>query len=321
MTVTVKNYLVRKIDTDNHVICFNPEKHGKITGSRFLAVLGKDSHMSDFKAACLISRIYSEYEPTKYTEAGDAIEPIIRSYVRDNWQKLPKCKLQYGDGDRVTVEDPVEKRDCNYDHFRSEPVFGGLVDGYIRVNGSRRAVLEIKTSSRRDQWEDGKIPEGYLLQASLYAELSGLDTVVFAVGFLEDGDYDNPKAWIPNDENFLIVAVHKKDISEEMSAAEEWFRKYILRGMTPKWGDNDAKVVGNFLSRDVAFVPADLMSKIDGFLRLPEEDRSVPEQEIMISLSETMGPNDLCIRYEQGGYLFTVTKINGGFSMTVDKLL
>ena len=78
MTVQVRNQLVRKIDTDNHVICFNPSKHGKITGSRFLAVLGKDNYTSDFKAACLIARIYSEFEPTKYTEAGDKIEPIIR---------------------------------------------------------------------------------------------------------------------------------------------------------------------------------------------------------------------------------------------------
>jgi hypothetical protein len=320
MSATVKNYLVRKIDRDNHVICFNPEKHGKITGSRFLAVIGKDSFMSEFKAACLISRMYSEYEPTKYTEAGDIIEPIIRSYVRDNWQELLGEKLQLGNGDKITVEDPVEKRDCHYDHFGSEPVFGGLVDGYIRINGSRRAVLEIKTSSHRDAWEDGKIPEGYLLQASLYAELSGLDTIVFAVGFLEDEDYDSPKDWAPNHDNFLIVSVHKKDIADEMSYAEEWFRKYILRGMTPKWEDRDAEIVGCFLQRDLFFVDADLMSRIDEYIGMPESDeRTDLADEIKNALAEKMTSDDYSIKYEQNGYLFTVTKTDEGYIMTVGK--
>lgn len=320
MSATVKSYLVRKIDRDNHVICFNPEKHGKITGSRFLAVIGKDSFMSEFKAACLISRMYSEYEPTKYTEAGDIIEPIIRSYVRDNWQELLGEKLQLGNGDKITVEDPVEKRDCHYDHFGSEPVFGGLVDGYIRINGSRRAVLEIKTSSHRDAWEDGKIPEGYLLQASLYAELSGLDTIVFAVGFLEDEDYDSPKDWVPDNGNFLIVSVHKKDIADEMSYAEEWFRKYILRGMTPKWEDRDAKVVGCFIQRDLFFVDADLMSRIDEYIGMPESDeRTNLADEIKNALAEKMTSDDYSIKYEQNGYLFTVTKTDEGYIMTVGK--
>lgn len=320
MSATVKNYLVRKIDRDNHVICFNPEKHGKITGSRFLAVIGKDSFMSEFKAACLISRMYSEYEPTKYTEAGDIIEPIIRSYVRDNWQELLGEKLQLGNGDKITVEDPVEKRDCHYDHFGSEPVFGGLVDGYIRINGSRRAVLEIKTSSHRDAWEDGKIPEGYLLQASLYAELSGLDTIVFAVGFLEDEDYDSPKDWVPDHDNFLIVSVHKKDIADEMSYAEEWFRKYILRGMTPKWEDRDAEIVGCFIQRDLFFVDADLMSRIDEYIGMPESDeRTDLADEIKNALAEKMTSDDFSIKYEQNGYLFTVTKTDEGYIMTVGK--
>ena len=50
----------------------------------------------------------------------------------------------------------------------------------------------------------------------MYAELAGLDTIVFAVGFLEDEDYDEPEAWAPTDDNSKIVVMHKKDISEEM---------------------------------------------------------------------------------------------------------
>lgn len=320
MTVQVRNQLVRKIDTDNHVICFNPSKHGKITGSRFLAVLGKDNYTSDFKAACLIARIYSEFEPTKYTEAGDKIEPIIRSYVRDNWDVLLKDRMSLSEGDVITVEEPVDKRDCHYDHFGSEPIFGGLVDGYLRLNGTRKAILEIKTSSHRDDWADGKVPEGYLLQASLYAELAGLDTIVFAVGFLEDGDYDEPEAWAPTDDNTKIVVMHKKDISEEMEYAEDWFKRFILRGMTPKWTDRDECVIDNFIQREVTFLSGELVCTINKLIdSYGKCDTSEMEDEIKHALAGKMLTDNDRIKYEHNGYVFQVKKVDGQCVLTITR--
>ncbi len=104
--------------------------------------------------------------------------------------------------DEVQVEEPVAADKCGYDHFHDNELFGGLVDGYINVNGKHTAILEIKTASSRDRWldDEGKVtvaPPDYLLQAGLYAELSGLDEIVFAVGFLEEDDYDRPAFWVP----------------------------------------------------------------------------------------------------------------------------
>ena len=221
MGIVVKRENLKRIDFEKKVVEFDKDaRHGKITGSRFLAVLGKDPHSSDFKAACLIARVFYDDSKNKFTIAGEAIEPIIRSYVRENRDIILRKLLDIGADDAISVEEPVAAKDCWYDHFRKVEIFGGMVDGYIVVNGRRYAILEIKTTGSRDDWSDGnggvKIPEGYLLQASLYAQLSKLEKIFFAVGFLEEADYVNPQNFVPSENNTLFVAVDKKDITEEM---------------------------------------------------------------------------------------------------------
>ena len=137
---------------------------------------------------------------------------------------------------------------CGFDHFAEENVFGGMVEGYIIYNGERAAVLEIKTAGDKEKWLDengniAKVPENYLYQASLYATLGGLERIVFAVGFLTEGDYDDPKGFVPDEENFAIVIVNRMDISDDMEIAEEWFNRYILGGITPRWTEADAELV------------------------------------------------------------------------------
>jgi hypothetical protein len=311
---------IREIDEGDKVIRFDPASHGKITGSRLAAVLGIDDYTTEFEAACNIARIYSEYETTKYTEAGNTIEPIIRSYVRDNAvQFLGKDLLSSCDGS-ISVDEPVSKYDCSFDHFRSERVFGGMVDGYIRVNGKRAAVLEIKTASDPDKWldENGdatKVPENYVLQASLYAELSGLSKIVFAVGFLKDSDYDDPKSWTPNAEDCRIVVIDKKDMTEVMSTAKKWFDEHIVRGITPKWTEKDEKIVNYLTTRHVEILPSDLSGMIETYVNNAKElerqkDLKAVNEKLrpMIeeSLADMMG-DDTRMEYDHGGYVFTLS--------------
>ena len=100
-------------------------------------------------------------------------------------------------------------------------MFGGPVDGYVLNNGSRNAVLEIKTASSRESLEDdsgdyANVPMSYMWQASLYAGLSNLDKIVFLVGFLEESDYNRPKQWVPNEENSYFIVKYKLDMNEYM---------------------------------------------------------------------------------------------------------
>jgi hypothetical protein len=144
---------------------------------------------------------------------------------------------------------------CGYDHFHDSTLFGGLVDGYINVRGRHRAILEIKTASGRERWldADGGVavaPEDYLLQAGLYAELSGLDEIIFAVGFLGEDDYRRPAFWKPSPENCFLVHVRKPDMTGPMKEAEDWYRRYIDIGETPQWTDADAELIAWLRSYD-----------------------------------------------------------------------
>lgn len=99
-----------------------------------------------------IARIYPGDPPNKYIEAGNILEPIIRTYVRKHPEVI--AGLLGCDTSQVSVEEPVPADMCGYDHFHNNDVFGGLVDGYINVDGRHTAILEIKTASSRDRWLD-----------------------------------------------------------------------------------------------------------------------------------------------------------------------
>ena len=326
-----KLYMVKEIDKDNKVIRFDPESCGKITGSRFQAILGDDTYMTEFAAACLIARIYSESIENKYTKAGEAIEPVIRKYVNENGHDLLADALELSSSDRFGVEEPIPKKDCNFDHFKETPIFGGMVDGYIRVNGKRRAVLEIKTASSREKWTDSqgniaKVPENYILQASLYAELSGLDEIVFAVGFLKDEDYDDPQEWKIGDDNFYVVHMMKKDISEEMEVGRRWYERYIGNGVTPEWTERDSEIVDCFFTRKLSFVSPDLVEMIREYA---DTQDSGLEREIEERFISMMNQNFRRMEYQQNGMMFIISEkedadgdgcASKGYRMTVTKI-
>lgn len=310
MGINIKRANIKKIDINEKIIEFDPKKHGKITGSRFLSVLGKNKYMSEFKAACLIARLFWDDTTTKYTEAGNIIEPIIRSYIRENWSSIFTDKMFMPSYDKVTVEEPINKKDCYYDHFKSNNIFGGMVDGYIRINGSRDSVLEIKTSSDRAQWydEDGnkRIPEDYYLQASLYAELAGLKRIVFAVGFLQEKDYDSPKMFVPTPDNTTIFIVEKKNISKEMKTAEEWFKKYIEKGVTPKWSEKDTGVVDTLTSDRIDNMPGEYMLHFRKYIEMYMGGADLTNistciTRLMVSIALNGAKS---VTYEQNGFHF-----------------
>lgn len=315
---------VRCIDRDRKVVKFDSDAwHGKITGSRFLAVLGKDDYMSDFKAACLIARLCYDDTKSIQTEAGEKIEPILRSYIRENRDTILRDRLHL-DGGEIRVEEPVAKNDCGFDHFKRAKVFGGLVDGFIDHNGKRYAILEIKTTGDRSKWfdENGEniIPEGYELQASLYAELSKLDKIVFGVAFLEQADYDDPEAFVPTEDNTLFLAVDKKDISEEMRVAEEWYHKYIDAGITPEWGEKDAELVDFLTSLRITDMPGEAQMLFKKYIKYMDSEEDLSDLEYTLSdiLMSKAVDGVRKVVHQQNGVTFTLSLDNMRMTVTRD---
>ena len=325
MGIYVKRNNVKGIDRQNRVVKFDPDaKHGKITGSRFLAVLGKDEYMTEFKAACLIARVCFDDTRTKFTEAGDAIEPIMRSYVRENVDTLMKGIL--GTDGRLSVEEPISKEVCFYDHFRNDRIFGGMVDGYINLDGERYAILEIKTSGDRSKWydENGNIivPEGYHLQASLYAVLSNIERIVFAVAFLGDDDYVRPGSFVPARDNTLVFAVDRKDISEEMADARDWFARYIESGKTPEWSDADETLVDMIGTSDtIDDMPNEARRLFKKYIRMMDtDDVSDLEYNLKEIMSERAADGVRTIVYRVDGVTFSLSMDDYSFTVIPDSI-
>ncbi|MCQ2070121.1 MAG: YqaJ viral recombinase family protein [archaeon] len=234
-----------EFDDEDKVVVFDVYRKKKITGTRLGPILGMSEFATPFKICCEMAGLYPGDKTTKYMEAGNIIEPLIRNYVRKNAVSLLEGPL----GTKTPiVEEPVDRVKCSFDHFHDNKVFGGLVDGYISFDGKRQAILEIKTSHDKEKWldENGNVtvvPESYIMQAGLYAELSKLDRIVFAVGFLEEEDYDRPAFWVPTPENTYIIVIDKPDMTKHMADAEEWYHRYLDAGETPAWTDADAELV------------------------------------------------------------------------------
>lgn len=231
-----------EISDDEKTIYFETWKPKKISGTKIGGILGYSEFATPFKVACEIAGIYPGDKANKYIDAGNALEPVLRNYLGQSCTRMLSGPMGLSEGQKAAVEQPVEGDKCGYDHFHDNKLFGGLVDGYIVIDGERKAILEIKTSHDKSKWDDGKggftnIPMTYQLQASLYAELAGLDTVVFLVGFLEESEVIRPNAWKPSEDNVKIIVVPRLDMKPYMEEAESWYKEFILNGYTPEWSD------------------------------------------------------------------------------------
>ena len=238
-----------EICDDEKTVYFETWKPKKITGNKINGIFGYSKHATPFKVACELAGIYPGDKANKYIDAGNILEPVIRNYVGRNCTAFLSGPLSLPEGSKAAIEQPVEKEKCQYDHFHDNKLFGGMVDGYVLVDGKRDSILEIKTTHDREEWldESGRptnVPMAHMLQASLYAELAGLDRIVFVVGFLKDPeDYIRPNSWKPTEENTFIVVKDKLEMTKYMADAEAWYKEYILNGYTPEWTDEDEELL------------------------------------------------------------------------------
>lgn len=237
-----------RVDRERHRITFSAGKFKKITGTKLAAIVNRNEYCSEFEVACDICKLFTEEVDNKYVRAGSTIEPRIRQYVRDHTGLMDIL------GTDLRIEDPVDPNECWYNHFgKGSPYyrkglvncefsdFGGLVDGYVDFkDGTRVAVLEIKTAGaeKRDAWfKDGEftVPEHYVLQASLYCKLTSpeLRKIVFAVGFLEEKDYEEPGSWEPDEYNtFIGITDTHPEIDIIMFDAQEWYNNLRSRALS-----------------------------------------------------------------------------------------
>mgnify|MGYP002763346409 FL=1 len=246
-----------------------PKKPKKITGTRFAAIMGKNTWNTPFKTWCEITRTYEEpFEDTVYTISGKVIEPKQAEYMR-------RAYFMTG------LKTPTDIFGENYfkrtfgDFFKNEPIFGGMWDYLLYdESGKPTTVLEMKTTKRSEDWEND-IPEYYALQAALYAYLLGVDSVMMVASFLEDKDYKAPEAFVPSSKNTIVipfkVSERYPDFDELIKKAEKWWKSCVEGGVSPTFDEKKDADILKVLRTNTLNPETDIESVMEEAEALQEE--------------------------------------------------
>lgn len=250
-----------------------PKKPKKITGTRFAAIMGKNTWNTPFKTWCEITRTYEEpFEDTIYTIAGKVIEPKQAEYMR-------RAYFMTG------LKTPTDIFGENYfkrtfgDFFKDEPIFGGMWDYLLYdESGKPTTVLEMKTTKRSEDWEND-IPEYYALQAALYAYLLGVDSVMMVASFLEDKDYKAPEAFVPSSKNTIVIPFKISErypgFDKLIKKAEKWWKSCVEGGVSPTFDEKKDADILKVLRTNTLNPETDIESVMEEAEALQEENERV----------------------------------------------
>lgn len=223
----------------DHVTLDKMGKPKKITGSRFASILDLNTWTTPFETWCDMTKLYKEpFIDSIYTIAGKVIEPKIIKYLNDEMYQ----------GRVVGPEDYFgnDFTKMRYDFYPHEPVFGGMWDALIvGKNGQPKAVIEIKTTKRAEDWQHG-VPLNYKLQAMLYTKLLGLKQYIFAVAFLDDDIYEDPSKFVASQATVkeFVYELDDAEITRYMDQSIDWYYDYIDKLKSPEFDEKkDATIL------------------------------------------------------------------------------
>lgn len=231
----------------NIILSEPPKQRLRITGHRIASVLGLNPYQSEFGAWVEITKLAKlPFEDNKYTLFGKCVEPKLIDMVRKKFPNVFSIEEYYGNNiDKYKWNNFVDDSD----------VFGGIIDavGTKEDLKTLTMIVECKSSSKPQAWENNQVPIDYLLQGCLYSYLKGLDRVLFICCFPQDLDYNHPEQFEPNETNTIMVVKKIKDVVIEMSNGEmitfqeaidyceEWWNKYIETGISPEFDERKDK--------------------------------------------------------------------------------
>ena len=232
--------------TGKYIVIDEPKQRLRITGHRMASVLGLNPYQTEFGSWAEITKLVKlPFEDNKYTIAGKTIEPMLIDIAREKFPNAMSIEEYYGNN----------FDDYRYNNFKNDSnIFGGVMDAVCTEDDMKTltAIIECKTSSKPQEWENNNVPISYLLQGAEYCYLKGIDRIVFIVAFLQDEDYNHPENFKPTDKNTKIVVKKLKDIlievkgklitfQEAIAYCEDWWHKYIETGISPEFDEKKDK--------------------------------------------------------------------------------
>ena len=274
----------------NIILSEPPKQRLRITGHRIASVLGLNQYQSEFGAWAEITKLVKlPFEDNKYTIFGKTVEPKLIDIVRKKFPNVFSIEEYYGNN--------IERYKWN-NFIDDSEVFGGIIDavGTKEDKKTLTMIVECKSSSKPQAWENGNVPVDYLLQGCLYSYLKGLDRVLFICCFAQDLDYNHPEEFVPDETNTIMVVKKIKDVVIEMpngemitfqqaiDYCEEWWKKYIETGISPEFDEKKDK---EYLDIIRASQPINDDSLEEIF------DRAVALEEEIENKKEKLGINEL----------------------------
>ena len=247
----------------------------KITGTRLASILNMDTWNSEFSRWCEITKTYEEpFIDNKYTIAGKTIEPVLVEYLKEEYL------LNIETPEDVYGENPFKVTWGNF--YPEERVFGGMWDGKLYEDDEFTGILEIKTSSRPQDWSNG-VPDNYALQASLYAHLSGVESVTMAVAFLQPDDYLFPEEYVPESSRIHVETfnIYEKypDLDEKFKYALDWWDRHVVTGVSPLIRTNkDNDILAKLMTDNLVITRGDDVSDVERAYELYAEIEKLKEQ-------------------------------------------
>ncbi len=308
-----------------------PARPKRITAGRLGTVLGLNAWQSPFYGWCDMTKVYSEpFEGNKYTNAGNIIEPKLIAYA----------KSLFGEDKVLSPEEYFHTNDAkksqHYNFFPQVKVFGGMWDAVIIDDeGKIVAVIEIKTSSRPQDWVDG-VPDEKLAQGLLYGFLLGVPKTFILASFLDDENYVKPEAFVPTEDNTKLYSFDTETatidydgedctIDDLTDYAGQWYDAYIKTGISPEFDEKkDSDILKELRTlrpdEDADTTLSDILTRLDEkekeIARIREEnDLDALDKEVnnlkdalKRSLQDAMGDTDTTVSVKNWTLIRSVRK-------------
>lgn len=254
-----------EIKLSDDYIKSNAFRFKKITGTRFASILNLNKYTSPVKMWSMMVNIYNEPMDDMYALAGNIIEPKIHRYICDKlkiefkqyvpnqigWDVFKENKIYGGipDGEPIDLtgkflypEMPMlEIKTTSIDSFK----FKKEGNNFVLCKDENNNPIVKNIGEKKKSWFDINneiiIPNEYKFQLGLYCYLRNITKGVFAICFLETDDYINPTKVDINKREIKIVDfnLEREQFSQFVNFGEQWYKKYILKGTSPKLSNDD----------------------------------------------------------------------------------
>ncbi len=213
----------------------------RISGTMVAGIIGLSPWSTPFQVACdLLGVATKDISDSPAVKAGQALESVVIDYM----QNLYSDSI----GSFVPAEELYPKRTGKHADWPSDfedEIFAGHVDGIVMAYDGNQYILEVKTSSNMESWEQG-VPSYYYWQVALYNHfMTKQDKAYVALGVMNPRALKDPTTWVPSKDNAALfeMPIDQKGVEVVLEELRIWYNKYIANGITPDYDPNNPRDV------------------------------------------------------------------------------